>query len=275
MIPNKPYPPSTAAKSSGCSVRLQRTIRPSASSSRSDSTVLAIGGRSFCHPWQFTLREPPTVNGLSDCMTATDSPRAERKGMISSHLAPACTCSKRRDSSSSIRCSASMSTTIPSRTKVCPPMLWRAPGQADDAANRGGIEPAGILDRIERPSRRHGGEGALANGSSRDVNEGTGKSGSREERDAGGDSAPADPPGAGSVHYVDLPDRNARRNFASQQSWRAALSWKRTGASLRETTTASTGFVSAAVTTQPCPGEVASTPTITSDPKETRSIAIA
>jgi len=123
MMPSRPYPPRAAEKISEFSVRLQRMIRPSASSNRNDSTVLARGGRSFCHPWQLTLRppiettfsawttmlprrrpgpvdkvicasglsEPPTVNGLSDCMIETDKPRTPRKGITSSHFAPAWT----------------------------------------------------------------------------------------------------------------------------------------------------------------------------------------
>jgi hypothetical protein len=59
-------------------VRLHRTTFPSASRTRRLSTVEAMGGRSVCHPWQLTLREPPTVKELLDCMTATERPVALR-----------------------------------------------------------------------------------------------------------------------------------------------------------------------------------------------------
>jgi hypothetical protein len=60
------------------SERLHRTTDPSASINLNDSTVEAIGGRSYCQPWQFTLIDPPTEKELFDCMTATDMPRASR-----------------------------------------------------------------------------------------------------------------------------------------------------------------------------------------------------
>ena len=87
----------------------------------------AIGGRPYCHPWQFTLRDPPTEKLLLDCITPTDSPCGSRKARICAQVAPALA-RRMRPPSRSVRCwKGRMSTTTPPEAMECPPMLCRAP----------------------------------------------------------------------------------------------------------------------------------------------------
>src|SRR5690554_619431 len=111
-------------------------MRPSAINKRKDLTDEAIGARLACQPCTLALSEPPTEKELSDCIIATERPCSLRKGMTSSHKAPACTVSTRPSALNLIALKGSISITMPSAAMVWPPMECLAPAMDTESCSR-------------------------------------------------------------------------------------------------------------------------------------------
>jgi hypothetical protein len=75
------------------------TWLPSASSIRSDRTVVPIGPNGTGQPWALTLKVAATPKSWFDCMTAGESPSGSSAAMTWLHRAPAWTRQVRAEAS--------------------------------------------------------------------------------------------------------------------------------------------------------------------------------